>query len=56
MSDQAQGTIADAGQTVQRGINQAADAKDQLTQYILDRPIPAVVIALALGYLLGKIT
>ena len=56
MSDQAQGTIADAGQTVQKGINQAADAREELTQFILDRPILAVSLALGIGYLLGKIT
>jgi ElaB/YqjD/DUF883 family membrane-anchored ribosome-binding protein len=55
MSDRAEGAIADAGETVQRGLNQAADAKDQAARFIRDRPISAALIALGIGYLLGKI-
>jgi len=36
MSDQARGTVADAGQTVQRGLNQAGETKDQLSEFIRD--------------------
>jgi ElaB/YqjD/DUF883 family membrane-anchored ribosome-binding protein len=55
MSDPAPGTVADAGQTVQRGLNQACEAQDQLAKLIRDRPICAVLLAVGLGYLLGKI-
>ncbi len=56
MSSQAQGAVADAGQTVQRGLNQAGEAKDQLSEFIRDYPIGAALIAVGIGYLLGKIT
>jgi ElaB/YqjD/DUF883 family membrane-anchored ribosome-binding protein len=56
MSEQAQGTVADAGQTVQKGLNQAAGAKDQLARFIRDNPISAALIAVGIGYLLGKLT
>jgi ElaB/YqjD/DUF883 family membrane-anchored ribosome-binding protein len=56
MSDKAAGTVADAGQTVQQGINQATEVKDQLVEFIRDNPIPAVLIAAGIGYILGKIT
>jgi hypothetical protein len=55
MSDRAEGAIADAGETVQRGLNQVADTKDQAARFIRDRPIFAALIALGIGYLLGKI-
>jgi hypothetical protein len=55
MSDQAEGAVADAGHTIQSGLNQAGEAKDQLTQLIRERPISAVLLALGIGYLLGKI-
>jgi ElaB/YqjD/DUF883 family membrane-anchored ribosome-binding protein len=54
MSDQAQGAVADAGQTVQRSLNQASDAKEQVTQFIRDNPVSAAIIAVAIGYVLGK--
>lgn len=56
MSDKAEGAIADAGQTVQKGINQAGEAQDQLAAFIRDRPIVAAMVAVGIGYLLGKIT
>ncbi len=56
MSDRAEGAVADAGQTVQKGLNQAGDVTDNLTQFIRDYPIPAALIALGIGYVLGKIT
>ena len=56
MSDHVQGAVADAGQTVQRGLNQAGEAKDQLSGFIRDYPICAALIAVGVGYLLGKIT
>jgi ElaB/YqjD/DUF883 family membrane-anchored ribosome-binding protein len=55
MNDRPEGSIADAGEAVQRTVNQAAEAQDQLTQFIRDRPIAAVLTALGLGYILGKI-
>jgi ElaB/YqjD/DUF883 family membrane-anchored ribosome-binding protein len=55
MSDQTQGAAADAGQTVQRGIDQAGEAQDQLVKLIRDRPICAALVAIGIGYLLGKI-
>lgn len=56
MSGQAEGTVADAGRTVQRGLNQAGETKDQLSQFIRDNPISAALVALGIGFLLGKIT
>jgi len=55
MSDRPEGRIADAGEAVQRTINQAADRQDEVTQFIHDRPVTAVLIALGIGYLLGKV-
>jgi ElaB/YqjD/DUF883 family membrane-anchored ribosome-binding protein len=55
MSDPAQGTVADAGQTVQKGINQVCDAQDQLVTFIRDNPISAALVAIGIGYLLGKV-
>ena len=55
MSDTTQGTAADAGQAVQKGINQACDAQAQLVTCIRDNPISAALIAVGIGYLLGKI-
>jgi hypothetical protein len=51
----AEGAVADAAQTVQGGINQAGEAKDQLIQFIRERPITATILAVGIGYLLGKI-
>ena len=56
MSGQAEGAVADAGQTVQRGLNQAGEARDQLSEFIRDNPITAALIAIGIGYVLGKIT
>jgi hypothetical protein len=55
MSETVQGPVADAGRTVQRGLNQAGDAKDELTQFIRANPIGAALLAMGIGYLLGKI-
>jgi len=55
MSDQAAGTVADAGQAVQRRINQAGNATDQLTRLIREQPVSSVLVAVGVGYLLGKI-
>jgi ElaB/YqjD/DUF883 family membrane-anchored ribosome-binding protein len=56
MSDQAaEGSVADAGRAVQSELNQAGDAKEQLTKFIRDRPICAALVAVGIGYLLGKI-
>jgi ElaB/YqjD/DUF883 family membrane-anchored ribosome-binding protein len=55
MSDKAAGTVADAGQAIQQGLNQATDTKDQLVEFIRHNPICAVLIAAGVGYLLGKI-
>jgi ElaB/YqjD/DUF883 family membrane-anchored ribosome-binding protein len=55
MSDPTQGTAADAGQTVQKGINQVCDAQEQVATFIRDNPISAALIAVGIGYLLGKI-
>jgi hypothetical protein len=56
MSDKAEGPVANAGQTVQQGINQATDAKEQLVEFIRENPIPSAVMAVCIGYILGKIT
>ncbi len=55
MSDRPQGTVADAGEAVQRKINQASDAQDQVVTFIRDNPITAALIAVGIGYLLGKV-
>jgi ElaB/YqjD/DUF883 family membrane-anchored ribosome-binding protein len=55
MNEQAEKVVADAGEAVQRGLNQAEETKDQLSQYIRDNPIPAALVAVGIGYLLGKI-
>jgi hypothetical protein len=55
MSEQTQGTVADAGQTAQRGLNQVCEAQDQLAKLIRDNPLSAVLVAVGIGYLLGKI-
>ena len=55
MSDNSAGAVADAGRTVQRRLNQADDAKDQLTQFIREYPISAAILAVGVGYVLGKV-
>lgn len=56
MSDRPEGTVADAGEAVQRKINQASDAHDQIETFIRNNPMTAALIALGIGYVLGKIT
>ena len=56
MSDRPEGTIADVGDAVQRKINAAGDAQDQIVDFIKENPITAALIALGIGYLLAKIT
>jgi ElaB/YqjD/DUF883 family membrane-anchored ribosome-binding protein len=56
MSERAEGTVADAGEAVQQKINQVSDAQDQLVDFIKTNPLSAVLIALGVGYILGKIT
>jgi len=52
----ATGPIADAGEAVQRRINQADQMTSQVTDFVHQRPFTAVLIGVAVGYLLGKIT
>jgi hypothetical protein len=40
---------------VQKGLNQAGEAQDQLAELIRENPISAALLALGIGYLLGKI-
>jgi len=56
MSDRPEGRIADAGEAVQRTINQASDKQDEVSQFVRDRPVTALLIAVGIGYVLGKIT
>ena len=49
MSDRSEGTVADAGEAVQRKINQASEAHDQVETFIRDNPITAVLIAVGIG-------
>ncbi len=55
MSNQAEGAVADVGQTVQRSLNQAGEAKNQLSEFIRANPICAALMAVGIGYILGKI-
>ncbi len=55
MSDKVEGTVADAGRSVQRTLNQAGDSRDQLTQFIRENPISAALLAVGVGYVLGKV-
>jgi ElaB/YqjD/DUF883 family membrane-anchored ribosome-binding protein len=55
MSDRPEGTVADAGEAVQQKINQASEAHDQIETFIRDNPMTAVLIAVGIGYVLGKI-
>ena len=56
MSDRPEGTVADVGEAVQRKINAAGDAQDQLVEFIREHPISAALIAVGIGYVLGKVT
>jgi ElaB/YqjD/DUF883 family membrane-anchored ribosome-binding protein len=55
MSDRPEGTVADAGEAVQQKINQAGEVHDQIETFIRDNPMTAVLIAVGIGYVLGKI-
>jgi hypothetical protein len=55
VSDRPEGTVADVGDAVQRKINAAGDAQDQILEFIEERPITAVLLALGIGYVLAKI-
>jgi ElaB/YqjD/DUF883 family membrane-anchored ribosome-binding protein len=55
MSDRPEGTVADAGEAVQRKINQASETHDQIETFIPDNPMTAVLIGVGIGYILGKI-
>jgi len=56
MSERAEGRIADAGEAVQQQVNRVDDAADQLVTFVRARPVTAVLIAVGVGYLLGKVT
>jgi hypothetical protein len=55
MSDKAEGAAANAGATVQKKLNQAGEAQDQLVQFIRDNPMSAALVFVGIGYVLGKI-
>ena len=55
MSEQAEGAVADAGRAAQQGLNQAGEATEQLSQAIRNNPLTAVLVAVGIGYVLGKI-
>jgi hypothetical protein len=55
VSDSPEGTVADVGNAVQRKINAAGDAQDQIVDFIKENPITAALIALGIGYVLAKI-
>jgi len=55
MSDRPEGVVSDAGEAVQGKINQAGDVHDQIVEFIRENPISAVLIAIGIGYVLGKI-
>jgi hypothetical protein len=56
MSGRPEGTVADVGEAVQRKINQAGEAQDQIVEFIRHNPITAALLAMGIGYVLGKIT
>jgi ElaB/YqjD/DUF883 family membrane-anchored ribosome-binding protein len=56
IDDRAEGTIADAGEAVQRQVNRADEAVDEVATFVRTRPITALLIAVGVGYILGKIT
>ena len=55
MSDRPEGTVADVSEAVQQKINQASEAHDQIETFIRNNPMTAVLIAVGIGYVLGKI-
>jgi len=55
MSDRPEGTVADTGEAIQRHINRADDAVEQVRQFTRSRPLAALLIAVGVGYLLGKV-
>jgi hypothetical protein len=55
MSDKAEAADADAGATVQKKLDQAGKAQDQLVQFIQDNPMSAALVFVGIGYVLGKI-
>jgi hypothetical protein len=55
VSDQPAGTVADVGNAVQRKINAAGDAQEQIVEFIKENPITAALLALGIGYVLAKI-
>ena len=56
MSDRPEGAIADAGDAVQRKVNQVTETQDHLVRFIRDHPISAALIAVGIGYILGKLS
>ncbi len=55
MNDRAEGTVADTGEALQKQINRADDALDEVTTFVRNRPILSLLIAVGVGYLLGKV-
>jgi ElaB/YqjD/DUF883 family membrane-anchored ribosome-binding protein len=55
MSDPPSGQAADAGDAIQRKINQAGDAQDAIEAFVRENPMTAALLALGIGYILGKI-
>jgi hypothetical protein len=55
VSDRPEGSVADVGDAVQRKINAAGDAQDQIVDFIRENPITAALLALGIGYVLAKI-
>lgn len=50
MSGEAPGIVSDAGDAVQRKVNQVSDTQDQIAAYIRQNPITAALIAVGVGY------
>jgi ElaB/YqjD/DUF883 family membrane-anchored ribosome-binding protein len=55
MSDRAEGAVADTGEAIQRRINQADEVADEFTTFVRQHPVSALLIAVSVGYVLGKI-
>jgi len=55
MNDRPEGVVTDTGEAIQRQINRADEAAGEVTAFVREYPIVAVLIAAGVGYVLGKV-